>query len=342
MQSVRSSQRRHFIPPVPGGRSFVAVLIALFVGVPAAAREQRTGAPPATQAKKSGKLKAQRPHAKRRAARAKLRTPKSVPAARSAPRATPLTPLTATIRCPSDMVAVAGRVCVDRYEMSLADRDSKVPWSPWFTPDLDRARGVRDFYEALQLRAAPTSLDARTPLPELPVQPVVPVALSQKGALPQGYLSADQAALACSEAGKRLCTEAEWLTACRGEAQRDFPYGGAYRQGSCNVFREDHPTAMLHANAARFHDDPRNGALVVAGRPLLLVTGGSPACASAWGDDAIFDMVGNLDEWVDDKEGVFVGGFFSRGARNGCFARVSAHPRAYSDYSTGARCCKDP
>ena len=56
----------------------------------------------------------------------------------------------------------------------------------------------------------------------------------------------------------------------------------------------------------------------------------------------MIDMVGNLDEWVSDAEGVFVGGFYSRGTRTGCLSRVSTHVRSYSDYSTGARCCKDP
>ncbi|HSN99577.1 MAG TPA: hypothetical protein VLS89_14885, partial [Candidatus Nanopelagicales bacterium] len=64
-------------------------------------------------------------------------------------------------------------------------------------------------------------------------------------------------------------------------------------------------------------------------------------CQSRWGSDAIHDMVGNLDEWVDDPDGAFAGGFYSRSTRAGCDALVTAHPRAYADYSTGVRCCRD-
>jgi hypothetical protein len=59
-----------------------------------------------------------------------------------------------------------------------------------------------------------------------------------------------------------------------------------------------------------------------------------------WGNDAIYDMVGNLDEWVDDGEGAFMGGFFARSTRLGCDARIAVHPKPYADYSLGVRCCK--
>ena len=246
------------------------------------------------------------------------------------------------IACPADMVAVAGRVCVDRFETSIVDAATGAAWPPFYPPDKMRATEVFDFYTEMRSRAATGSPDAVTPIPLVPTFEVAPRARSSEGVIPQGYLSADRAQSACESAGKRLCSEAEWVTACRGQARQDYPYGDRYEQGACNVFREDHPSAILHGNAARYHDDPRNGTLVVAGRTLLLETGASKRCASRWGDDAIFDMVGNLDEWVADEAGVFVGGFYSRGTRAGCFSRVGAHPRRYSDYSTGTRCCKDP
>jgi hypothetical protein len=56
----------------------------------------------------------------------------------------------------------------------------------------------------------------------------------------------------------------------------------------------------------------------------------------------IFDMVGNLDEWIADETGVFVGGFYSRATDKGCDARISNHSPNYYDYSVGTRCCRDP
>ena len=76
--------------------------------------------------------------------------------------------------------------------------------------------------------------------------------------------------------------------------------------------------------------------------PLLRRTGTTPRCASRWGDVEVFDMVGNLDEWVDDPEGTFVGGIYARAKKDGCASTVRSHGFDYSDYSTGFRCCAAP
>ncbi len=261
------------------------------------------------------------------------------------PRAGVLTPLARIIHCPADMVAVAGRVCVDRFELRLIDTQSSAAWSPFFPPDPVRARGIVAFYDELRDKESEPWLGALLPIPRVPTtfpDRATFKAISEAGVVPQGHLTADEAEGACRASGKRLCSESEWLTACRGDGGTDFPYGTSYRQGACNVYRESHPSWLLHGNAARYHDDPRNNLVATDEGPLLRKTGATPACASRWGDDAIYDMVGNLDEWVADAHGVFAGGFYSRPNKSGCFARVSNHPRAYSDYSTGARCCADP
>ena len=252
----------------------------------------------------------------------------------------PLAILRRAIVCPPDMVAVAGRLCVDRFETSIVDATTGVAWSPFFTPDPERAVGVFNFYANPQ--APPMFLESAPAIPEPPRMALQPLARSVGGVLPQGYLSGIQAAAACGAAGKRLCTEAEWVTACRGEAQRDFPYGNFYEQGTCNVYREAHPSALLHRNAASYHDDPRNHLVEVSGRAFLQPTDATSRCASRWGEDAVIDMVGNLDEWVADADGLFLGGFYSRGTRSGCQSRISTHVNSYWDYSTGTRCCKDP
>lgn len=167
-----------------------------------------------------------------------------------------------------------------------------------------------------------------------------PRAESRAGVLPNGYLNAEVADLACRNAGKRLCSKDEWVTACKGQKARQFPYGESYEQGRCNVFRESHPAQVLHGNASINHTDPRLTLVTTRSGPLLRPTGTTPDCKSEWGADAIYDMVGNLDEWVDDPDGSFHGGFFSRGARGGCDSRITAHPRSYYDYSLGVRCCK--
>jgi len=72
----------------------------------------------------------------------------------------------------------------------------------------------------------------------------------------------------------------------------------------------------------------------------ISATGAFPRCTNDYG---VFDMVGNLHEWVDDPDGTFFGGFFMDTFQNGqgCEYRTIAHPFDYHDYSTGFRCCSD-
>jgi hypothetical protein len=163
-------------------------------------------------------------------------------------------------------------------------------------------------------------------------------AVSLPDVVPQGYLSQHLARRACEAAGKRLCTEAEWTYACRGSRQLKYPYGSHYLAGRCNIHRALHPASVLHQSSAIGHTDPRLNLVVesIGDRldPLLRVTGGTPSCASVWVGDKIYDMVGNLDEWVDDPKGVFVGGFYARSTRLRSEDRPCAEPSHWSS------CCK--
>jgi len=246
--------------------------------------------------------------------------------------------------CPQDMVNVAGEFCVDRYETSLYDAAKGRRVSIFYHPN-QRHTSERYFYWT-----HPEKTDAHAPLLNIPV-PVPPAweltedfrirAVSRSNVKPNGYMNYDRSKEACESAGKRLCKADEWVKACRGEESRDFPYGDHYIQDKCNVHRNVHAAEMLHGDATHFHTDPRLLAILQNGRPLLEQTGHRQACASKWGSDRIYDMVGNLDEWIDDPNGTFKGGFFSRGTTQGCQASISAHPASYYDYSLGSRCCLD-
>jgi formylglycine-generating enzyme required for sulfatase activity len=182
------------------------------------------------------------------------------------------------------------------------------------------------------------------PLPDLPAwqrdREPSPMARNRRGDIPSGYLSADVAEAVCQRAGKRLCNEQEWATACRGQENRKFPYGDEYRHGVCNVFRDTHPAQALHSDASEGHLDPRLNLVKEGDQALLLPSGSAAECASHWGSDAVYDMVGNLDEWVQNGSGKFMGGFYARATREGCDASVSSHARSYFDYSLGTRCCR--
>jgi hypothetical protein len=211
--------------------------------------------------------------------------------------------------CPPGMNAVDA-FCVDRYEASLvqvADDGSVVgSFSPYWNPAGTRVRAV-----------------------------------SIEGAVPQGYIDGVSAAAACEEAGKRLCTDDEWLRACQGAAGHTYPYGDVAMPGVCNDARARHPAIEYFGT-----DDPSiwsqlGNACILQVPDGVQTTGAYVGCTS---DDGMNDMMGNLHEWTADPAGTFRGGFFVDTVLNGpgCLYATVAHDVTHWDYSTGFRCCADP
>lgn len=246
--------------------------------------------------------------------------------------------------CPADMVSIGGEYCIDRFEAILVDAPTGEALSPDYPTTPNLLEYILSDWSTGRSRMGDVHGKAM-PLPFLPRwqrgAKIQMAAVSRMGVQPSGYLTGLVAESACAAAGKRLCVLEELTTACRGEDDTQFPYGDTYEEGACNVFREDHPAAILHGNASVGHLDPRLNRVRVKGEPLLRATGATPRCRSRWGADAVYDLVGNLDEWVDDEDGAFAGGFYSRSTRAGCDAVITSHPKNYLDYSTGVRCCRD-
>jgi hypothetical protein len=241
------------------------------------------------------------------------------------------------------MVLVSDAYCVDRFEVHLVDVALSRTLSPHYPPS-------RRYTNLLskQWEGTPTPkgiLGSLIPLPAPPefqlMEEFEPRAKSEPAVPPSGYLTRGLSEMACKNAGKRLCTRSEWVKACRGDQDRTFPYGAEYQDLACNVHRKSHPAQLLHRDSSRNHLDPRLNLTEDIDGPLLRRTGETPRCVSTWGDDGIFDMVGNLDEWISDLDGTFVGGFYSRATTQGCEASIESHDPGYLDYSLGTRCCRD-
>jgi formylglycine-generating enzyme len=219
-------------------------------------------------------------------------------------------------RCPAEMALIEGRVCVDRWEASLVERLSdglEHPWSPY--------QSVEKHEHTVR-------------------------AVSRPGSIPQGYISGKQAQTACVASGKRLCTGAEWERACRGPAHTQFPYGQERRAGACNDdIRSTHPVAEVVHKLGLAREavwgDAMNQPLVNQLPGTVSPAGERAECTNDYG---VFDMVGNLHEWVDDAQGTFRGGYYMDTSHNGegCAYATTAHDFDYHDYSTGFRCCADP
>jgi formylglycine-generating enzyme required for sulfatase activity len=235
-------------------------------------------------------------------------------------------------RCPAEMAQV-GATCIDRWEAHLLERD---------------ASGTLVTF----------------PAAERPLSPFL-VAASRPSVRPQGYINRVEAARACENAGKRLCSVSEWYRACRGPEGSVYPYGDRFAKGRCNVGKP-HLLSLLYGKDPRGwrYDEHFNNPELDRRPGFLAGTGEYDGCVSAYG---VYDLVGNLHEWVSDRvdpsladklpltdgirhrlrsnagKGVFMGGFFSTTNQHGegCNFITTAHEPRYHDYSTGFRCCKD-
>jgi sulfatase modifying factor 1 len=212
-------------------------------------------------------------------------------------------------RCPRSMVDIEGRFCIDRYEASLLDvlpNGDERPHSPFgAVADLSRVRAV-----------------------------------SAPNVFPQGYISAVEAQRACGASGKRLCRVAEWGKACRGPDPKSFGYADRREPGRCNDTGKNPVISLYgrgHWNWTTMNQPDLNQL-----DGTLAKTGDHAGCTNGYG---VYDMVGNLHEWVADPSGTFYGGYYSDvssvGHGEGCGYLTTAHEARYHDYSTGFRCCAD-
>ncbi len=210
--------------------------------------------------------------------------------------------------CPAGMIRV-GAFCIDRYEASLVEIDSRGavlgPWSPYHNPGSARV-----------------------------------LARSVAFAVPQGYIDQVRAGQACANAGKRLCTNTEWLAACRGAASRTYPYGNTRVDGRCNDARARHPAIEFFGSSEPWVFNMIDNACINQIPQSVALTGAHPDCVT---EDGALDMMGNLHEWTSDPSGTFRGGFYTDTFRNGegCLYVTTAHNVGHWDYSTGFRCCAD-
>ena len=207
--------------------------------------------------------------------------------------------------CPNGMIRVTS-YCVDRYEATLVRGDDGTSWSPFFNPG------------------------------DVPM-----IAVSVAGTVPQGYIDGVQAGEACLNAGKRLCTDAEWLRACRGPSNTTYPYGNTKMLGVCNDHRDVHPAVEYFGTSASWIWSQLDNACIDQLHDSVDATGENAGCVTYEG---AYDMMGNLHEWTADPAGTFRGGYYVDTVINGsgCLYATTAHNTLHWDYSTGFRCCAEP
>ncbi len=217
--------------------------------------------------------------------------------------------------CAPEMAPIdqrTGRFCIDRWEASLVD-------------------------------VLPTG-EERAHSPFYPVATGAAVrAVSRPNVFPQGYISAVEAQQACTRASKRLCKPSEWRKACLGPSTLVYGYANRAEPKRCN----DHGRSPILATFGSQAFAPSRHAWDFMNTPslnqldgTLAKTGDHPGCTNGYG---VYDMVGNLHEWVADPSGTFYGGYYQDTKQHGegCTYTTNAHAASYHDYSTGFRCCAD-
>jgi formylglycine-generating enzyme required for sulfatase activity len=164
-----------------------------------------------------------------------------------------------------------------------------------------------------------------------------------RGELPFSLQTAYDGESWCAVRGKRLCTQDEWVRACEGSGGRRFPYGSEHRASACNDDRlwievqwkalAKWPAPEATEEATRLYQADMSGARV--------------ACVS---EDGVYDLTGNVAEWVRRSgpsprpgfdhvlKGCYWAGCYHEPQPNCTFAN-RAHASSFRTYEAGFRCC---
>ena len=155
-------------------------------------------------------------------------------------------------------------------------------------------------------------------------------AVSRGGVMP-ALASWFDASAACGKAGKRMCSEEEWVSACTGSPAVDNDDNGDFTDDE--IEGQMFPYGLFYEPGACHDQEPKKGGRAVA-------TGSMPRCRTPSG---IFDQAGNVAEWTGASEdaAVVTGPYFAYGQKAACSGRSKRFGPGYRNETTGFRCCAD-
>ena len=161
---------------------------------------------------------------------------------------------------------------------------------------------------------------------------------NRRGAKPFVMKSFENARTWCAQRSKRVCSEQEFELACEGPDSRPLAYGWRVDRKLCNSAKgwRAFDVAKLSAGG----EDTKNE---IERLWQGSVSGHYLTCVSPFG---IFDMMGNVEEWVSTRTGrrfggALMGGFWAK-PWTGCRGTNDAHETTFTFYETGFRCCAAP
>jgi formylglycine-generating enzyme required for sulfatase activity len=220
--------------------------------------------------------------------------------------------------CPSDMRLVAGTHYDEVSHLCLdAKTSGKATHCFAYAEDFTLAEG-----EATPIRVCMDQFEAP----------------NARGALPLVMRSFDDAVRFCQAKHKRVCTEQEWELACEGDTFRPWVYGWKNDLTRCNSAKAWRPfdPVKLYSHGPQAAEELDR---LWQGAP----SGAFVGCAAPSG---VFDLMGNIEEWVASRNGrkfpgALMGGFWAK-PWTGCRGTNDAHEPSFTFYETGFRCCSDP
>lgn len=230
--------------------------------------------------------------------------------------------------CPRDMVEIEGKWCSNVEQICLR----------WVTAD---GRHTDSPEPGTTGRCAEFKRPARCLVPE-DKRPVKHFCIDRYefgkglGERPTSWMSWYDAKVALEKSGKRLCTDSEWTMACEGPGLQPYPYGDGYVRDktACNFDNSQEGIDVFKATSSRTPTALKLDS-------LLTPSGTMPRCRSPYG---VFDMVGNVDEFVVNETGKpYVSGLKGGhvfGVRNACRPMTEKHGPEFSWYETGTRGCR--
>jgi len=161
---------------------------------------------------------------------------------------------------------------------------------------------------------------------------------NQAGARPMVMRDFRQSGKWCEDRGKRLCTEEEFETACEGPNLEPYFYGWQVDASVCNTNK---PWLAFDGHALDAGGDKAKKEVDRLWQGS--VSGGYERCRTR---DGIYDLLGNVEEWVVSRKGrrfpgALMGGFWAK-PWVGCRGTNDAHQPGFAFYEVGWRCCADP
>lgn len=165
-----------------------------------------------------------------------------------------------------------------------------------------------------------------------------PNVAGMKPAVAVSYRDAERA---CEVEGKRLCAQDEWQLACEGHRTYPYPTGLSRDPSLCNIDRRPRrpdPAALA---------EPHDVAVETERLDQRMPSGALAQCVSPFG---VYDMSGNVAEWVHDRAAesldrgrptAIAGGHWGASVAT-CRQLDNDHGSRFRRYDVGFRCCADP